>query len=254
MKQLAAIYSAELLKLKRSIALQLTFLIPLLIILLMIGTLLNKHPENYDQKMFSSMLQSVYVSWLILVLPLFVAIETGLISGSEQISSQWKHIFCLSIARGKILFAKWLVEVTVLTAANLTLTVLFVLAFPILRACMPEINFIFFLCVQDMLTIFWQICVSTLGIASLHFAFSLLLPGLVPAIGLAITAVTFSIGITYSSVGVELFPWTLPMVSVANYVNLELTLSTTKALATSLIVSMLCCVIAIPAFVRKDVL
>lgn len=254
MKQLGAIYSAELLKLKRSIAGQLVILIPVCIILLMIGTLLNKHPENYDQKMFSSMLQSVYVSWLILVLPLFVAIETGLISGSEQISGQWKHIFCLPIAREKILFAKWLVEVTVLTAANLLLTVFFVLAFPALRVCMPEINFTLFLSVHDMLTIFWQICITTLGIASLQFAFSLLLPGLVPAIGLAISAVTLSMGIIYSSMGVDLFPWTLPMAAVSNYVALDLTLSISKALSTSLIVSMLCCLLAIPLFVRKDVL
>jgi len=253
MKQLAAIYSAEMLKLKRSIALQLVLLVPLLIILLMIGTLLNKNPENYNQKMFFSMLQSVYVSWLVLVLPMFLAIVTGLISANEQMTSQWKHIFCLPVKRGKVLLAKWLVEISVLIAANLVLSILFILAFPILNACMPQINFILFLNGVDFLNIFSLVCLMSLGVASLQFAFSLLLPGLIPAIGLGIAAVTFSMGVSYSGLAVDLFPWTLPMVAVSNYVSLDLDVSIPRAIYASLIFSLGSCGMAVPWFTRKDV-
>lgn len=254
MKAFIAILSAELLKLKRSIALQMVLLIPLLIILLMVGTLLNKHPENYNREMFQSMLRSVYVSWLILVLPMFMAIETGLISGSEQASGQWKHIFCLPIPRGKILFAKWLVGIGVMLGANLVLALLFILAFPLLRIFLPQIDFVFYLSSMDFLNLLIGICVTSLGIASLHFAFTLLLPGLIPSIGLGISAVILSMGITWAEVGIDLSPWTLPLIPLSRYVPLEMTFSLTRAVGLSVGVSLLCLLVSIPLFIRKDVL
>jgi hypothetical protein len=200
------------------------------------------------------MTQSVFISWLVLVLPMFLAIETGLISANEQSTTQWKHMYCLSLAREKILLAKWLVAGTIMIAAQIILTSLFFLTFPVLRVCLPHINFTFFLTARDFLTLFWQMCVASLGIVSLHFAFSLLIPGLIPAIGLGIAAVTFSIGIIYSGVGTDIFPWTLPMVAVSNCIPMDIVVSVQRALVLSLIICVLSCLIAIPLFVRKDVL
>jgi lantibiotic transport system permease protein len=253
MQALFAVYSAELLKLKRSIALKLVFLIPLLIILLMIGTLLNKNPELYDKEMFDNMLCSVHVSWLIIVLPMFLAIEVGLISSSEQATSQWKHIFCLPIPRKKILFAKWLVEITIMIAAHLILITLFVLSFPMLALFMPQINFVIYLSALDFLGLFAMICLSSIGLASLHYAFALLSPGIIPAIAFGVVAVTFSMGITWSTVGINWFPWTLTLVAVSKYIPLEGQFSMLQALGISLLATVLSITISIPLFAKKDI-
>lgn len=254
MKEFVHILSAELLKLKRSIALKLVILIPLLITLLMLGTLLTKNPELYNEKTFYSMLQSVQASWLILVLPMFLAIETGIISSNEQVTGQWKHIFCLPVRREKILLAKWFVEILILIIAQTILNGLFYLSFPLLRKLLPGIDFVFFMSTRDYLQLYGMVLLSSVGIASLHFVFALLLPGLIPSIAFGIAAVTFSMGVTWSGVGVNWYPWTLPIVALAKYLPMEFDASIPMALTISPLCAVLCLAICIPYFVRKDVL
>ena len=253
MKEFMHILSAELMKLKRSIAIKLVFLIPILLILLMIGTLITRHPELYNEKTFYSMLQSVQVSWLILVLPMFLAIETGIISSNEQVTGQWKHIFCLPVPRENILLAKWMVELLLFVVSQTILNLLFYVSFPLLDRLMPNIDFTFFMSMNDYLQLYGLILLSCIGIVSLHFIFALLVPGLIPSIAFGIAAVTISMGVTWGDAGINWYPWTLPIVAVSRYLPMEFDTYVPNALIISPICAVLCLAICIPLFVRKDV-
>ena len=50
--------------------------------------------------------QSVLVMWAVILLPLFVALETGLLAGVEHQSGGFKHLFALPVRRGVVYTAK----------------------------------------------------------------------------------------------------------------------------------------------------
>ena len=60
MKQLMAAYSAELLKLKRTIAFLLTILIPLCLMIMIIFMMFDRGLENYNEDMYFHLLNFAF--------------------------------------------------------------------------------------------------------------------------------------------------------------------------------------------------
>jgi hypothetical protein len=254
MKLIFAIYSAELLKLKRTIAFLLTILIPVLLALLITIMVLDKHPENYNEEMFFSMLSSTFSIWSIIVLPMFLAIQTGLISATEKTTGQWKHIFCLPVPKWKILLTKWLAILTVTFAAHTLVVLLYLATFPIIQLIVPHVAFIPYMDTMDFAYFLMILCFTSIGLSSIHYVFSLFLPGLVGNIGLGISAVTLAMGLTWGGHFIEYFPWTMPMAALANFVDINIDFIPAVALFTSMVTAIIWLIPGIFTFSRKDIL
>ena len=254
MKQLIAAYNAELLKLKRTIAFLLAILIPVLFIVLIIFMVLDRGLENYDKEMYFHLLNFAVSLWPVIILPMFLSIESGLISSTETVTGQWKHIYCLPIPKWKVLFAKWLVMITVCFASHALFVMLFMGSFPILQLFEPQGAIVPYMDTLDFAWFFVILCVSSLGLTTIHFIFSLLFPGLVGNIGLGISAVTLALGLTWGGQFLEYFPWTAPLAGLVNFVDIEADFRPPVAMLSSVITAAVWLILGLFAISRKDIL
>ena len=254
MKQLMAAYSAELLKLKRTIAFLLTILIPICLMIMVLFMVLDRGLASYDEDMYFHLLNFAFSMWPIIVLPMFLSIAAGLISSTETTTGQWKHIFCLPVPKWKTLFAKWLVLITVCFVAHTLFVLLFMACFPILQLMAPQVAIVPFMNFLDFGWFLIVLCVSSFGLATIHFVFSLIFPGLVGNIALGISAVTLALGFTWGGALLQYFPWTTPLAALANFVELEANFSPTTAILISVITALLWIFPGILIFSRKDIL
>ncbi len=98
----------ECMKLKRTLALVLTFVAPATVVLLeflmisqrgehLIGEGINPWVVFFQQNM---------VFWSLLMMPLFVTLETALLAGLEEQEGHWQHLLVQPVARWRICAAK----------------------------------------------------------------------------------------------------------------------------------------------------
>ncbi|HEX4807661.1 MAG TPA: ABC transporter permease [Bryobacteraceae bacterium] len=107
----------EMLKLRRTLALWASILVPFLLVAMTTALNLSRNiggrfdpgaPPAVSQ-WESLMLDLVLFLWCLIGLPLFVSLETALLAGLEHRENTWKHLFALPIQRWTIYVAKLLV-------------------------------------------------------------------------------------------------------------------------------------------------
>jgi hypothetical protein len=101
--------SAEMLKLKRTLALRLAFIAPMAIVGLQFLVIFERGQEFYQPQVESPwvrFVQTVSIFWALLMLPLFVTLETALLGGLEHRGDNWKHIYALPLPRWAVYVAK----------------------------------------------------------------------------------------------------------------------------------------------------
>ena len=103
---------AEVIKTRRTLAFWLAIIAPLVVISLEVA-MFYKNRAIYqnsppgDEIWFQFGLQTM-VLWGLLMMPLFVTLETALVASWEHRNRQWKHLFALPIPRGALYAAKQL--------------------------------------------------------------------------------------------------------------------------------------------------
>ena len=75
--------------------------------------------------------QQTLVIWSLLMLPLFVTLETALVAQWEHHSQQWKHLFALPVSRGALYAAKYLCSVAFI-GLSCTLMIALIIMMPLL--------------------------------------------------------------------------------------------------------------------------
>lgn len=132
---------AELLKMKRTIALKMVVIAPLTVslpIFLMAAnspfSVLILRSRGGSQWLALSRLNLLV--WAALMLPLFITLEAALISGLDHSENQWKNLFARPVPRWTFYFAKLLVVMTI-TAASSGVLVFGVLAAGAILARLP---------------------------------------------------------------------------------------------------------------------
>jgi hypothetical protein len=107
-KTLIRTLSAETLKLKRTLALWLALIMPLTIVAMQVGLFYRNGssgiPAGESAWVWYGQLNMVF--WGLLMLPLFVTLETALVGNMEHTSDHWKHLNALPVPRGIIYAAK----------------------------------------------------------------------------------------------------------------------------------------------------
>lgn len=123
--------SAEALKMKRTFALKMVVLAPLAVVLLTLF-MASQAPFSTLQRgaardVWRALLRVNLQFWAMLMLPLFVTLETALIAGLDHSDNQWKALFARPVPRWSTYTAKLMV-VTGMAVASVALLMAGVLA------------------------------------------------------------------------------------------------------------------------------
>jgi hypothetical protein len=142
MNALLRALSAETLKLRGTLALWLCLIAPsTVVVLYVLQMALSDYghrapaPSAQAWMLFS---QSALVLWALLMLPLFVTLQSALLAGLEHGNQQWKHLLALPMPRSAHYLAKTLALAMMVVAATASLIVLVPLGGALLSVLQPK--------------------------------------------------------------------------------------------------------------------
>lgn len=203
---------AERLKLKRTLALWLAPLAPLVIIGLQVAMVLERQEYYRAQDVSAAWIeyggQTVFL-WTMLLLPLFITLETALLGNLEHSNQQWKHLFALPIPRGAIYAAKQIGGMAIIALSMVALYVYIVLSGLGLRWVAPGLGFE---APVPWAAFFQYVALAYLAswlIISIHTWVGLRWHSFVAASALGIAAMVIAV-VLFQSDWNAWYPWALP--------------------------------------------
>lgn len=138
------VLSAELLKLKRTIALRMVIVAPLIIPLLTCfgsvgsGRWLNVAGVSNE---WNELTNANFQFWSLVALPLYVTIATALIAGVDHSGNHWKSIFARPVPRWTLYVSKLLVAMGMIAASTLIIVGGILAVGTLLPVIRPELVF-----------------------------------------------------------------------------------------------------------------
>src|ERR1044072_9017504 len=111
---------AELLKLKRTIAFRVIFVMPCFVALLEFFVLWKTKKLPADFSFWRAHPTNSLQIWAVFMMPLLITLETALLNGIEHSDRQWKHMFALPIPRHSVYISKVIVaQVLILISTSI---------------------------------------------------------------------------------------------------------------------------------------
>ncbi len=202
---------AETLKTKRTLAVVLAFLAPALVAALNFiiywqrGSTLV--PE--DRSIWLSLAQNNLVFWNLLMVPLFIALQTALLAGVEHAHKNWKLLFALPVSRGAVYTAKQAVAMGLIGLSSLVLWAAIIGSGLLLGVVKPGIGFEQAIPAWPILKFILVSFVTSWLIISIHAWIGMRWPSFVVAMGVGIAAMIVAVVIVQSDYPLY-YPWTLP--------------------------------------------
>lgn len=144
MKTMMRVLDAERLKLKRTLALWMAFVALLAVVVYITVAFLLGDEEGLPpshEGVWSEFLQLVSIFWALLMLPLFVTLQTALLGGLEHRNEQWKHLYALPVPRWAIVLAKQIVTAGMMALSHAALLVFTVAGGCLLWLLRPDLGF-----------------------------------------------------------------------------------------------------------------
>ncbi len=204
--------SAETLKLKRTLAVWMVLIAPSVIVALNFVMLLDRGDRFLMQAdtAWQALAQNILLLWVLLMLPLFITLETALLGGVDHNSQQWKHLYALPIPRWAVCAAKSLVAVALIGSSTLVLWSETIAAGLLLRALKPELAIGWPVPAWDLLqpmllTFFIAWC-----IIAVHLFVGLRWQSFTLVIGFGIAAAVINFMVIQSGKWNKFFPWSWP--------------------------------------------
>jgi hypothetical protein len=215
--------NAEILKLKRTIALKMVVLAPLAVVCLTVFMAASAPFSTLHQAStrddWKALARVNFQFWGMLMMPLYITLQTALIAGLDHSENQWKAILARPIPRWTVYVAKLLIVGVLTAAASIILLGGVLLAGIVLRSLTSDVRFGF---PVPFATIFLQILQMT-GLAFLSLtiqhwvslrwrAFSV-----ATGFGIGATVTIFAMLLAAGQYGgwPEYYPWALPMLVLA---------------------------------------
>lgn len=210
--------SAEILKLKRTLALWLAFITPLAIVGLMFAaTLSQRDVASPDVNGWDGFTRLIFLLWGLLMLPLFITLETALLSELESTEKHWKHLFALPIPRSAIYIAKLLVGAGIIALSTIVLWCSMILAGYILRWLKPGFGFEFSIPWFETLQRALFTYLAAWFILAFHTWISLRWRSFTFSVGFGMIATVIGVFFTISSERLASFyPWMFPSLAMGN--------------------------------------
>jgi lantibiotic transport system permease protein len=242
---LVRVLHAEVLKLKRTLAFRMVFLLPLLVALLEFFIAWKMEKISADFNIWKFLPTSSLQIWAVFMMPLLITLETALLNGIEHSDKQWKHILALPIPRHYVYFAKFAVAQCLILASTFILCALTVLVGVLVMKLRPEManaGPIPFGWIGTHLLYVW---IASWFIIAIHTWISIRWSGFPIPLGAGIGGVFFALFAAGASIG-KFYPWLLPM-------NIFLEGRFTYALILGVTGGVVALVLGCLDFVRRDV-
>jgi lantibiotic transport system permease protein len=243
--------SAETLKLKRTLALWLAFITPLAIVGLMFAAnLMQQSDADPGFNAWDGFSDIIFVFWALLMLPLFITLETALLSELESSEKHWKHLFALPIPRAALYLAKLLVGAGLIALSSLVLWGAILLAGYALHWLKPEGGFgLTIPWLETLRTAFFSYLAGWL-ILALHTWISLRWRSFTMSVGVGMIATVIGVFITVSSEKwSRVYPWALPSMAMGRDSEIVL-----QVLALAVIGAIVVTIAGCWDMIRQDVL
>ncbi len=210
---------AETLKLKRTLALLLVVVAPLSVVFVNFMSYVQNRGfiPNQNDDLWLRFTTSTLVVWTLLMLPLYVSLETALLNGLEHGQHNWKLLYAQPVRRWNIYASKQLVALALIAASTVVLCGFIVLFGLLAHALRPELPF----GAIPWGTLFTAAGLTFLAawlIISLHLWISARWPSFVVALGAGIVAVTANVMLINSDYAYW-YPWALAGLAGLNYVD-----------------------------------
>jgi hypothetical protein len=204
--------SAETLKLKRTLAIWMVLIAPAVVVGLNFAMLIDRGGQYLMEadSVWLEWEQNILVFWALLMLPLFITLETALLGGVDHNSQQWKHLYALPLPRWAIYAAKLFVAVLLIGASTLVLWGETIVAGLLLGAIRPEIPLVgpipFWELLQPMLLTF----LIAWCMIAVHQFVALRWQSFTFAIGFGIATAVINFMVIQSDKWNKLYPWSWP--------------------------------------------
>ena len=205
------VLGVECLKLKRTLALGMVLLAPLIVVILhgLIGYAGAADFVRGGREAWPQLVSNAIGMWTILMMPLFITLETSLLAGLEH-NGNWKSALALPVPRWMLYAGKLLITVAMLWAAHAVLIVGVLGVGLTLREIQPALKLESFPLrplLRPMLTIS---AAALLGLAIQHWV-SLRWASFAAAIGFGMFAMVTGFVAANSREWGRHWPWSLPM-------------------------------------------
>lgn len=219
MNVLARAISAEMLKLKRTLALWMVLIAPLVVVVLLFLQIYmqdvpKKQPLPGDEA-WLRLGKSVTSLWGFLMLPLFITLEAALLGGLEHGEKQWKQLFALPVPRWTIYTAKLLVCLALIAVSTVILWAGTIAAGLILQQVRPEIGNRGSVPWAAMLRMAMLTWLAAWLIISLQTWVSLRWRSFPLAVGVGMSGTVVGFIVMQSEKWGKFYPWALPLTTMA---------------------------------------
>ncbi|HEY0728231.1 MAG TPA: ABC transporter permease [Pyrinomonadaceae bacterium] len=237
---------AELLKLKRTLAFRVIFVLPFFVALLQFFVIwrTKKFAAGFD--LWQTHPENSFQIWAIFMMPLLITLETALLNGIEHSDKQWKHLFALPVPRRSIYLAKFIVALGLILVSTMVLALLTVIVGVVAVSLKPELAAITgpipYFTIAKQATLVW---LAGWFITAIHTWISMRWAGFAIALGAGIGGTFFALFAASASLG-KYYPWLLPM-------NLFLEGRFTTALVLGIGGGVVAALLGCFEFVRRDV-
>ena len=208
--------AAEGLKLRRTLALALVVIAPVSVVVLQTLMLWQRVMNLASEGMaWANFFQSTLGLWTLLMLPLYVTLETSLLASLEHANGGWKHLFALPVPRWSVYAAKLVVAVALLLGSMLVLGVGMILGGLALGAAVPEIGLTGAPPWRDALGPVLRIFLIAWLMVAIHTWIALRWNNVVVALGSGMVAAVAGVLIGQSARWGPWFPWSITFAAIA---------------------------------------
>lgn len=213
---LAAALGAEALKLRRTLALWMVLLAPLIILLFQAFNFHRRGAQMVrpGRDIWTLYAQGAFGVWAIFMLPLFITLETALVNGIEHGSRGWTHLFTLPVPRWTLYAAKLLAALALMLGATLVLALGTAATGKLLALLRPGLGFAAPAPWQALLRMGTLSSAAALLILAIHMWISSRWASMTLALGAGVAGTFFALFATDRRLA-TFYPWLQPVRAVS---------------------------------------
>jgi len=242
MKSFAIALQVEFIKLRRTLAFWMMFIAPLGIVALTVlfDLRLGADVSGANTDAWSTLLRDTIGFWVVLMLPLYIALESALLAQLEHSQKMWKHLLALPTWRGAFYLAKLSMNILLVGFATLILFGGIVLAGWLLQIfnLRPDFHW-------GVPNPSWSVAATTAlfvfllswGMTALQTYVSMRWASFTVALGIGILGSISAFVFVRSVALAQFVPWLLPFNALEPYIKQSATLGV------PLLVSLLCTIL-----------
>ncbi len=203
--------AVELLKIRRSLALVMMFAIPMVVLLLNFAMLVKRHHvAQIDARLWFMYWNGVTGLWSYFMMPLYIALITGLLNGHEHKNQTWRLMLTLPVSQLQLFVVKGVLAWLFVVASTLVLmagTALSVGALGLAGASMDGAFQV------ELLTMLGKVALTCLPVLVIQHAISWRFQNLVLPLAVGVVA-TMGVQQIGSSTYWVWYPWSYPVMAM----------------------------------------